>query len=97
MQELPALRVAGTTQGKYEVLKVGECNNVRAHKERKREEELAGLQRDFALKKEKLRSLVEDHNLRDADPLGESAFTMPVFTLSTVPSVSRLHSVASAA
>ncbi len=59
-------------QGKYDVIKMSECNNVRAHKEKKREEELAGLQHDFTLKKEKLRSLVEQHNLRDADPLGAS-------------------------
>ncbi|CAL5229307.1 g12609 [Coccomyxa viridis] len=57
--------------GKYNVIKMSECNNVRAHMEKKREEELAGLQHDFTLKKEKLRSLVEQYNLRDADPLGK--------------------------
>ena len=59
-------------QGKYNVIKMSECNNVRAHMEKKREEELAGLQHDFTLKKEKLRSLVEQYNLRDADPLGRT-------------------------
>ena len=57
-------------QGKYDVIKINECSNVRAHKEKKREEELAGLQHDFTVKKEQLRSLVDQHNLRDADPLG---------------------------
>ena len=57
-------------QGKYDVIKMTECNNFRAHKEKKREEELAGLQHDFTVKKEQLRSLVDQHNLRAADPLG---------------------------
>ena len=57
-------------QGKYDVIKMTECNNFRAHKEKKREDELAGLQRDFTVKKEQLRNLVDQHNLRDADPLG---------------------------
>lgn len=57
-------------QGKYDLIKPNECPNHRAHNEKKREEELARLQQDFAAKKEQLRTLVDQHNLRDADPLG---------------------------
>ena len=56
-------------------MKTSECGNVRAHKEKKREEELAGLQHDFMLKKEQLRVLVDQHGLRDVDPLGESCLS----------------------
>lgn len=57
-------------QGKYDLIKPNECPNHRAHKEEKREEELARLQHEFAAKKEQLRTLVDQHNLRDVDPLG---------------------------
>ena len=58
-------------QGDYDVIKTGECNNYRAHKEMKQREELAALQAAFTVRREELRDLVDKHNLRQADPLGE--------------------------
>ena len=59
-------------QDKYDEIKNGECDNAHAHRNKKRQEELARLQKDFTGKKEQLRILVDQYNLRDADPLGRS-------------------------
>ena len=61
-------------QGDYDVIKTGECNNYRAHKEMKQREELATLQAHFTARREELSALVDKHNLRQADPLGETAW-----------------------
>lgn len=58
------------SQMEYAAIKPAECDRYREHKEKRREEEVARLQREWAACTDTLRSFVDQHNLRHVDPSG---------------------------
>jgi hypothetical protein len=54
----------------YAAIKPTECDRYREHKEQRREEDTARLQREWAACTDELRTFVDLHNLRNVDPSG---------------------------
>lgn len=54
----------------YAPIKTQDCEKYRENKERRRDEEIARLQHEFAANTDVLRAFVDQHNLRNMDPSG---------------------------